>query len=332
MTAIEGDAGKPAVFFVHGLGMDKNIWVSPDQSKILGGMLPVSLILATEPELKSVKKGADFRNISKLSLGGRPRRLTTLFHTLRDLGYTVITWSQQRPAAEIRIAALELRSLLSMHAKYCGSGIILMGHSRGGLVAREYLRNGDGRVRALITISTPHKGSNMARWAKYLIPLVSVVNPLLSRSEKGTLKFTVKRVFDFLQSAAVREMLPGSHFFRALDDGRIKGTYYLSLGGSSPTLFSVYRNFIERIPYGDSERTVLRAQKFFSVPDIFETIIPARLYPDEMKRGKGDGLVSLESSRIPWADDHLVFDVNHAGILFDERVKSEVIEVLTVMK
>ncbi len=330
VTALEGDARKPAVFFVHGLGMDKNIWASPAESRILGGQLPVGVLLTTEPGVWTDEGRAEIGGISKrLSLGVPPQRLETLFHCLRDLGYTVVAWSQQRPAAEIRIAVSELKDMLAAHEKHCRSGIVLIGHSRGGLVAREYLRGGDERVRALITLATPHRGSNMARWAAYMTPLVSVLNPFLSDSEKGTLKHAVKRIFDFLQSAAVNEMLPDSQFFRTLDDRRIGGIYYLSAGGSRPTLFSVYRKVNERVQYGGGgEESVLKARRVFSVPDIFERIIPERLYPDEMKNGRGDGLVSVESSRIPWADDHSVFDVNHAGILFDERVKSRVIGAL----
>lgn len=329
VTAIQGIAGKPAVLFIHGLGMDKSIWECPAESRILGGRLPLSLILSEEPQLQVAEDADGLRDVTKrLSFGEPPQKLTTLFHSLRDLGHTVITWSQRRPSAEIGIAVKEMRAVLSMHEKYCGSGIILIGHSRGGLVCREYLKGGDERVRALITLATPHKGSSMARWAKYLTPLVSLLNPLLSNSEQGTLKFAMKRIFDFLQSAAVKEVLPDSRFFRDLDDGRLGGVHYMSFGGSSPTLFSLYRRVIERALHGGGEKFVLRAHRVFSVPDILETIIPEGLYPEEMKRGRGDGLVSVQSSRIPWADEHSVFDVNHAGILFDERVRDRVAQIV----
>lgn len=328
-TVVRGGAGRPAVFFVHGLGMDKNMWVAPSESRIMGGSLPLSFVLASEPRSRPVKDTKEEDDVPKgLSIGDPPRRLATLFHSLRDFGYTVITWSQRRPVAEIKVAVSELRAMITKYAKFCEAGIILIGHSRGGLVAREYLRGGDKRVRALITLATPHKGSSMASWVKYMTPLTSAISPLLSEAERGTLKHSVRRIFDFLESAAVREILPGSHFFEALDDGRLEGIYYLSAGGDNPTLFSVYRRAVEKVKYGDGVKSVLRARRVFSVPDIFERIIPKRFYPDEMKRGKGDGLVSVESSRIPWTDNHFVFEVNHAKILFDERVKSIVVKAI----
>jgi pimeloyl-ACP methyl ester carboxylesterase len=328
ITAIKGGPSKPAVFFVHGLGMDKKIWESPDDSKILGGQFPIGLILARKPSM-DVKDSGERPEISAgLSLGDLPRNLSTLFHILRDSGYTVITWSQKRPSARISVSVSELRDVVALHRKLCDSGIILIGHSRGGLVARAYVRDTDMPVRALITLAAPHRGSNLARWIKYVTPLVTLLDPLLSDFEKGTLRRAARRILDFLQSAAAKEFLPDSRFFKTLDDGPLNGIYYQSAGGSDPSLLTVYRTAVERVRYGNGERFTTRARKLFSVPDIFEKIIPESFFPDEMKNGRGDGLVSVESSRLPWADDHFIYHVNHAGILFDERVKDGVMKAL----
>jgi len=48
------------------------------------------------------------------------------------------------------------------------SYFILVGHSRGGLIARKYLEKAyNERIKMLITIGTPHHGSNIARWFKF---------------------------------------------------------------------------------------------------------------------------------------------------------------------
>jgi triacylglycerol esterase/lipase EstA (alpha/beta hydrolase family) len=42
--------------------------------------------------------------------------------------------------------------------------LILVGHSMGGLVSRAYLRrNGKARVAKLVTLGTPHRGSQLAK-------------------------------------------------------------------------------------------------------------------------------------------------------------------------
>lgn len=325
-TMIRGDADKPAVVFIHGLGMDKGIWESPDKSRILGGKFPLHFLVSRKPE-PEIRKTDTHRGITKrLFFGTPPHHLTTLFHDFRERGYTVIAWSQQRPAAGIAVAVSELKEVVNMHRKYCRSGIILIGHSRGGLVARNYLQYEAKGIRAIITLATPHKGSKMALWVNHVAPLITLIDSLISDSEKGTFTYAVKRVFDFLKSTAVRELLPDSPFFKSCDEGPLNGIYYLSFGGSNPELFSVYRRITERTHVGNREGWMVRAQTVLSIPGAFENFIPERLFPDEMKKGKGDGLVSVESSRIPWADEHHTLDVNHAGILFDEKVRRKVLD------
>jgi pimeloyl-ACP methyl ester carboxylesterase len=328
ITLLEGDRDKPVVIFIHGLGMDKRIWACPDESRVLGGKFPVDLFVRRKPD--PVIRSGSWRGTvtSGLFLGEPLKDLATLFHTMKERGYTVLTWSQQRPSAGIDVAVSELREIVTMTEDHCRAGMILIGHSRGGLVARQYLACGDKRVRCLITLATPHLGSRMAQWAEYVNPLASLVSALLPVSERGTTSYAVRKVLDFLRSTAVKQLLPDSGFFRALNDRRCKGVYYLSFGGKDPTLFSVYRRAITRVRHDDKERVSVQSRRVFSFPDIFEKVIPSRLFPDELKQGRGDGLVSVQSSRLPWADEHHDFDVNHAGILFDERIKGIVATTL----
>ncbi|MFZ6016373.1 MAG: esterase/lipase family protein [Nitrospirota bacterium] len=280
----EGSVDKPAIIFIHGLGMDKNIWVNPSNSRILGGMFPLTFILRKRPSMKTLK---------------------TLFEDLRLKNYTVITWTQERPAGPIDSAVSELKEIVRIANKITRAGIVLIGHSRGGLIGRKYLLRKDRSIRGLVTISTPHKGSSIARIANYLSPLVSVIGPLFPYGDKGTLSFTIRRVIDFLKSKALKELLPGSYFFRSLKDGPLDGVYYISVGGTDPTLFSLYN---------------------FSIPEVLEKLVPKNLYPEEIKKGKGDGLVSAESSRIPWCNEHHNFGFNHAQILFDKDARDMIIK------
>lgn len=328
-TVIIGHPDMPAVFFIHGLGMDKWIWESPDESKVLGGRFPVSLFVNKEPGRDAIYAGSGEKAVRRLSLGDRAANLTTLFHSLAEGGYTVITWSQKRPSAGIGTTVSELREIVDTHKAHCKSGIILIGHSRGGLVARKYLSGGDRRVKALATLATPHSGSRMAQWVEYLSPVASLIAPLLPDSERGTMTGAIKRILAFLGSRAVKELLPDSRFFKSLKDRRAEGVYYLSVGGTDPTLFSVYLRDRERTRKETGGELVVKCRKVFSIPDILEKIIPTRLFPDELRHGKGDGFVSAASSRLPWADRHYDFALNHAAILFDEQVKSLVVDALS---
>jgi len=285
----EGNLDKPAVIFIHGLGMDKAIWVNPSNSRILGGMFPLKILL------------------NKIPSDERPYNLQTLFDDLRLKEYPVITWSQRRPASPINSAVSELSEIVKIAYNLTKAGVILIGHSRGGLIGRKYLLKKDQSIIGLITISTPHKGSSVARVANYLTPVVSILNPLFPVKDKGTRSFAIKKIFEFLRSRALKELLPESRFLKSMKDGPLYWVNYISVGGTNPTLFNLYN---------------------FSFPDIFEKVIPENLYPEELKKGRGDGLVSAESSKIPWTHEHYNFELNHAEILFDEDVRDLLVKAI----
>src|SRR5204863_998767 len=77
--------------------------------------------------------------------------------------------SRVHPTSSIELRARQLRAqiLLSLRAQGCPKGrVIIIAHSMGGLDARymiSRLRMAD-RVAALITVSTPHRGSPYADW------------------------------------------------------------------------------------------------------------------------------------------------------------------------
>ena len=288
-----GDRKKPAVIFIHGLGMDKNIWADPANSRILGGMFPMSILLN--------------RNTFPAPKDKITPPCETLFHDLSSRGYPVVTWSQKRPAGPMDLAVSELDEIFVIARGLTETGIILIGHSRGGLIARKYLMTNSRDVKGLLTISTPHKGSSVAKIGEYLSPLGSLVAPFIPRGKKGLFAGALKRISDFLRSGAFLELLPESDFFRTLNDGQLNELTYASFGGTSPTLFNIYN---------------------LSFPDILEKIIPKQFYPEEMKKGKGDGLVSAESSRLPWSAQHHNFNCNHAEILFDGKAREAAIEII----
>jgi pimeloyl-ACP methyl ester carboxylesterase len=285
----KGDNNKPAVVFIHGLGMDKNIWSDPAKSRILGGMFPLRILL------------------NKISFDETPENIRTLFHDLQSRGYTVITWSQKMPAGPMDFAVSELSEIEELAGGLSKKGVILVGHSRGGLIARKYLMTNTKDVRGLYTISTPHFGSAIARIGEYLSPLGSMIAPLVPSGKIGLLAGAIKRTADFLRSGAFLELLPESDFFRTLNDGPLTGLSYASFGGTSPTLFNLYN---------------------ISFPDVFEKIIPANFYPEELKKGRGDGLVSAESSKFPWAHEHHDVHYNHAEILFQEAIRTGLIKII----
>lgn len=332
-TIYRGHENKPAIIFIHGLGMDKNIWVNPHKSSVLAGEFSITTLLRKRPlqSDKGLHEQKPKEDIPKISLGEQPDTLRTLFHELREKDYTVVTWSQKRPAAPIDDVVLELKKVVEETNTFTKAGIILIGHSRGGLVGRKYLSGRDRSIRGLITISTPHKGSSLAKVGTYLSPLAKLLIPLLSDEEKGLVSFAIKRISEFFRSKALKELLPESACIQSLNDEPCEWVSYATIGGTKPTLFRLYKWKWNAVREGDYQRWFLNPVELFSIPDIFESVIPYNMFPDEMKKGKGDGLVSAESSKIPWGKEHYLFNLNHAEILFNKNVRDTVIKEIEKM-
>lgn len=277
-----GDAGKPLAVFIHGMGMDVRVWSSPAEARVIGGKYSLEILLhKDENDMKS------------------------LFMELADRGFPVLTWSQRRPAGPIMEAVAELRSLITAFKEHTGNGLILVGHSRGGLVARKYLQEGSPLVRGLFTLATPHHGTAMARWASALSPVASIASQALEMQKKKAAKSALQRVLLFFSSAGLKELLPESPFYTRLKDTKRSDVLYVSAGGTNPDLFRI----------GD-----------FSLCEAAGLVLPGRAMPEELKKGLGDGMVSASSAVLPFADEHHNFHVNHVELLFDKGVREMIVK------
>jgi pimeloyl-ACP methyl ester carboxylesterase len=235
--------------------------------------------------------------------------IATSFQDLELLGYPLLSWSQSRPVGPIMVAVRELQELLCRYAEYAACGTVFICHSRGGLVARKYLEAPDAPVRGLITLATPHHGTSMARWAAVISPLASALSQLLDARAKD-IDSVFRRVLGFLGSTGLRELLPDAQFYSELKDVKMEGARYLSIGGTNPDLFRAVS---------------------LSLPELIAKTIPQMMIPEEMREGKGDGLVSAASSVLPYADQHFNSHVNHGSILFDKETRRLIVRTVQLI-
>jgi triacylglycerol lipase len=94
------------------------------------------------------------------------------FQTLSAYDYGLLT--HNIPRAAVRLGqAIEKLAANSGYER-----IHVIGHSLGGLIARYYVQRlgGDSYVRTLVTLGTPHQGTQLA-WAVPLLPLVRQLTP-----------------------------------------------------------------------------------------------------------------------------------------------------------
>jgi triacylglycerol lipase len=94
------------------------------------------------------------------------------FQTLSAYDYGLLT--HNIPRAAVRLGeAIEKLSAVTAYER-----IHVIGHSLGGLIARYYVQRlgGDNHVHTLVTLGTPHQGTQLA-WAAPLLPLVRQLTP-----------------------------------------------------------------------------------------------------------------------------------------------------------
>ncbi len=275
-----GSVRMPLVVLIHGMGMDLSVWSAPERVKILAGTYPLSSLLDE-----------------------RYREMRTIYPGLRELGLNILTWSQSRPAGPLGVAVAELGELLEAHRRHASAGIILIGHSRGGLIGRSFMEGHPENIRGLITIASPHRGTTLARWSSYVSPLASFAR-MIAGISRGDISRAVKRIAGFLQSSGLRELLPDSPLVRSFRTEKPAGVRCSSIGGTSPDLVRIGS---------------------FPLLELFLKVLPGMVVPDEMRPGLGDGLVSAASSVLPYADRHADFALNHVSLLFDGKVRENVL-------
>ena len=279
----QGDSRCPLAVFIHGMGVNADFWTDPSRAKVLGAKYPLQILLPGDMEP------------------------VTSYADLAQLGFSVLTWSQARPAGPIGKAVTELRQILEEYAGHGRNGVVFICHSRGGLVARKYLEDPAGPPRMVITIATPHAGTSMAKWAAFISPLASALGKVIDNMGKREADTAFRRILRFLGSSGLRELLPGSAFYTGLKDARKRDVRYVSIGGTNPDLLKAVA-----VP----------------LPELLRKIIPESIFPEEMRDGLGDGLVSAASSVLPYGDQHRNYTMNHASLLFDKTVRDFIAEAV----
>ncbi len=324
ITIHKGSGDRPVIIFVHGLGMDSNFWLDPVDTKVLGKNVPMKVFAATKPGpvLPSRLPSEKGEIKSRITIGHVPKKINNLWSALRDEGFNLLCWSQRRPVGPIDAAVEELEEIVQLTGRtFPRKDTALVCHSRGGLVARKYMERRHHGIKALITLSTPHKGSSLSLISRHLSPLSTVLKKFLPLQTHGTVSDVIKRTHDLIDGAALRELMPGSDFFKDLQDIPVKGTHYLSFGGRKTELVTVY----QWRKKGDR----LFPKPLIVIPDSLIKIMPAAIVPDELVPGKGDFMVTVKSSRCPWAGHHSTVHANHISITWNKTVIKRVMEVLS---
>jgi pimeloyl-ACP methyl ester carboxylesterase len=364
---------KPVVVLLHGLGGDRNDWMNPFQDRNwpydhqsapemvdlgLHSKPPIAKLPGLEtkfylsPRLSSNARGAD---------GSDDR---SWWHALVTAGFAVFTYSQvsdlmmpldEGPVAQFTKFMETLRRDVLDDPAFKLRPVVILGHSRGGLIGRAFLgsagyRSGLDdrypRVAGLITLCSPHGGSHMALMDDKIIAFLEKVQKIVPRlpNDVGNEAInTLKKKIDDYVGVHGDEIEPGSPLFQALEaqEPIPPGIRCISVGGTSPRFFRLYLwtfTADSLKPRKTSEGKIrfhwkakaTEAKGASPIPDG----LPLRLLGidvDEILPGRGDGLTANSRCRFPSsfrAEEHLSVRLSHAEALWDPDLQKEIIKRL----
>jgi hypothetical protein len=214
--------------------------------------------------------------------------------------------------ASARLLAGELNRVVHRQP---GRGVSVVATSMGGLVARVVVEDPDldpGNVRRLIMAGTPNRGSRLAEAAFALELWEHVV-----RDED---RAPVERFYGAIEDGlggAYEDLEPGSEFLRRLNartrNPQVSYTIFLGSGGLlSEGDVEAARRTLARS--GDQNRWVRLLG-----PRLDEVLADL----DEVVRGKGDGVVSIERGRLAGVGEVRVLPVDHDSLITRERTPAE---------
>ena len=329
---------------VHGQGGKADHWVDPGKmghnydyegtgpkSKSHGWHVgpPLPMTLPNVPPVLDKKK-----KVTGIQPYLKQRRFSTVIYT-----------QHQSDQVSIHQSALELNALILELVKQTGgvSGprkIALLGHSRGGIVIRSFLKDHGGgtwarRLSSVITLISPHQGSQLANLSVTLGQPIEVL--IAGFAVVPALQTVIRNAFKPIASSLAndsrRDLQIGSEFLRRLahNEGPIHNVRYVTFGGTSVTLTRIWqyiytpKSYVpQRVNIKSFNHTSFAVQWPLVSP--FAELILAPC--DEVRHGHGDGLVSNVRSQLPFAM-HRTMHVHHGEILWDDRTKYEIANLLT---
>jgi pimeloyl-ACP methyl ester carboxylesterase len=131
-------------------------------------------------------------------IGDNRSAFTVLRRTLRRRGFgRIVTVNYSPLTSDVRKAAADLGRHVERVCRQSGyEQVFLVGHSLGGIIARYYVQclGGDARVSTLVTLGSPHAGSQLARVAPLLVGRQLRPNSELMRELAGPARCSTRFV------------------------------------------------------------------------------------------------------------------------------------------
>ncbi|QDT09050.1 alpha/beta fold hydrolase [Planctomycetes bacterium K23_9] len=234
-------------------------------------------------------------------LKSRPAKFDEFRNFIRQSGFATaaVSYDDHQSIAD---SAGEIYKLAQQLFDDAPPALVLIGHSMGGLVARELTENpkyAGPKIKSLITVATPHGGSN---WAS-LPPLLDLFAE--GKVDSGDL---VDVILHRPSAPGLRDLAPQSPYLTELHQRKIRPNirYTTIIGTGSP----VTQDEVNRL-----RSTLLKLDQDGSVVRLIRPRIQPLLHSfDELVQGKGDGVVAAVHATIQGVDDIVTVPLSHVDM------------------
>jgi pimeloyl-ACP methyl ester carboxylesterase len=267
---------------------------------------------------------------------------------LLALGHTIIYYSQDRPDYRIKKAMAQFEDRIVpfvrdevLTGQLASKRVTIIGHSRGGILARHYLSRhpeGEEWIQRIITLCSPHGATNAPLAARrirselevLLLPLLASDLLILLMALLAHLEINVD------PTEAQAELLPGNPLFAQLSQpSDTPNIDFHTVAGTSVTATKIYNwlwwpgsfvptiSFTNPIPHFDWTKF---AQEVPGVSPMLDQIPDAAVFP-EQRQGQGDIAVTVGSAQLPGVP-HRSLPIHHGQAFFDEDLFAHVANIL----
>jgi len=330
----EGDPGKPVILLLHGAGGNIVHMTAPD-SPLMSPHVNYDYTLPFPPDRDEGWSYYPGIGVWSFELDPFKQPLTSWREILGNFGFATAAYSQVNADGFLELPVEELVVVVGTLKKiFPETPLVFLAHSRGGLLARKFLKDHGNLVPNLtkvITLDSPHQGSRLANIAN----AVSATITGLKNAVGPTIAALIDDALGWLESTvtqdAWQELAENSQFLRDLQNGEVPlpGVQYFTFGGISVRLVRI-RSWVYTI---GSSLPQWHWPPFHHVITLVEVPLISPLadsvppLTDEIASGQGDLLTADIDCRLPFAV-HQTNAINHPECLWNGTLQDQVLRIL----
>lgn len=275
-------------------------------------------------------------------LGAYIKDYNGLIQTIKNAGYTegedffVFAYDWRKPVSEISQVFNDFIET-KVKPKNLGQKINLVGHSLGGLVAREYSQIHPQDINKIITLGSPHggvvqvykpwEGGEIEKdntWQWLALKLLLLINKKGFETDRQTIKATVPVVGDLLP---IFNFLKDEKTGREINVGSMKqqNTWLKNLGTDFSKIISVFTAVFGQ-KWGTPER--LRVIPRTNLDKILGNYEDGR--PIKTENGDGDSCVLVKSGQVEGGQSEFLSDTDHADLVASQKGIQKIVDLLGI--